>query len=378
MDTREALLGLRDALRGKYAERDAVIDGMLAALIAGEHVLLLGPPGTAKSALARSLCASLHDSRYFEWLFTKFTTPEEVFGPVSLSGLKADRFERVTRGKLPEAHVAFLDEIWKANSSILNALLTALNERVFHNNGGAVKIPLETLVGASNELPEGPELGALFDRFLVRHWVEPVRSVDAFTGIMLGKLDADRAPVMLTLQELHDARAEAAKLPVVDALPRECFELREELRQEGVYASDRRWKRALGLLRAAAWIAGDAEVDTHHMGLLSDVLWSHPDERDKVRAAVQKRCGREIAEALQVHDAFFGLIATYQQAKAEERERLVQGIVRDGKRAEEQLQTQLAACRHEASKRAVEQCLTAVTQALSAPRAEARRMLGLS
>jgi MoxR-vWA-beta-propeller ternary system protein len=158
---------LRASLMAQFPERKDVIDGSLAAVLAGEHVLLIGPPGTAKSALVRCL-AQVFGGSYFERLLTKFSTPEELFGPISLQGLAQDRFVRLTAGKLPEAEFAFVDEIFKSNSAVLNALLSVINERVFHNDGAPVRCPLVSLFAASNELPEGKELEALFDRFLLR------------------------------------------------------------------------------------------------------------------------------------------------------------------------------------------------------------------
>ena len=162
---------IRAQLQARFLERDDVVHGLLAALVAREHVLVLGPPGTAKSMLAAELCSRVDGASLFSWLLTRFSTPEELFGAISLKALEDDRYVRVTDGRLPEAHIAFLDEVFKANSAILNSLLALMNERVFHNGGVANPTPLQTLVGASNELPEGEELDALFDRFLLRFWV---------------------------------------------------------------------------------------------------------------------------------------------------------------------------------------------------------------
>src|SRR3990172_9223884 len=157
MSAPEQLRCIRDELAQTFLERSEVIDGALAALLAGQHVLLIGPPGTAK------------------WLLTKFTTPEELFGAVSLRALENDEYRRVTTHKLPEAHIAFLDEVFKANSSILNSILTLMNERRFHNGRDPIDVPLITLFGASNELPEEDELQALYDRFLLRFVVGYVK-----------------------------------------------------------------------------------------------------------------------------------------------------------------------------------------------------------
>src|SRR5947209_16793973 len=146
----QTLARVRDELEQAFVERSEVIEGALVALLSRSHVLLIGPPGTAKSMLADELCRRVDGARYFQWLLTKFTTPEEVFGAVSLKALEADEYRRVTTAKLPEAHIAFLDEIFKASSSILNALLTLLNERRFHNGRASIAVPLLTVFGAAN------------------------------------------------------------------------------------------------------------------------------------------------------------------------------------------------------------------------------------
>src|SRR5512139_1004970 len=145
MNPRDRLRRLREELTQTFLERAEVIDGALAALLAGQHVLLIGPPGTAKSMLADELCRRLSGAGYFQWLLTKFSTPEELFGAVSLSALERDEYRRVTTAKLPEAHIAFLDEVFKASSSILNAILTLLNERRFHNGREVQSVPLITV-----------------------------------------------------------------------------------------------------------------------------------------------------------------------------------------------------------------------------------------
>src|SRR5512138_733909 len=183
---------LRADLHGRFPERREVIDGALAAVLAGEHVLLLGPPGTAKSALVRAI-AQAFGGHYFERLLTKFSTPEELFGPISLKALEQDRYARVVTDKLPEAQFAFVDEVFKANSSILNSLLAAMNERVFHNDGAPLAMPLVSLFGASNELPDGKELEALFDRFLLRFDVQYLRRPASFRAVVTGP-----APVLAT------------------------------------------------------------------------------------------------------------------------------------------------------------------------------------
>ncbi len=198
---------LRTDLAARFPERKDVIDGALAAVLAGEHVLLLGAPGTAKSALARAI-AQAFGGIYFERLLTKFSTPEELFGAISIKALKQDRFARVTAGKLPEAEFAFVDEVFKANSAILNSLLSLVNERVFHNDGQPVSCPLVTMFGASNELPEGKDLEALFDRFLMRFEVAYLLRPSNLR-LVLTSPDPAAAPAM-KMTDLRKAQAENA------------------------------------------------------------------------------------------------------------------------------------------------------------------------
>lgn len=255
---RGKLVELQQDLNVRFVERFPVVEGLIIAALAGEHVLLLGPPGTAKSALARAL-AEAFGGNHFEWLLSKFTTPEELFGPISLSALKCDRYERITAGKLPESHVSFLDEIFKSNSGVLNMLLPAINEGLFHNGQQPVKLPLRLLVGASNELPEGPELGALYDRFLLRYWTEYVQNEDSFESLMLGGTREEAGPTF-SVEDWDQMRAGVARVTVPKGVISQLFTLREALSNAGIQPSDRRLKRCLNLLRAAAWLSGETEV----------------------------------------------------------------------------------------------------------------------
>jgi MoxR-like ATPase len=276
---------IRDELNAQFFERGELIDGALCALLSAHHVLIIGPPGTAKSMLAEELCQRIESAEYFQWLLTKFTTPEEIFGAVSLKALEQDDYRRVTSSKLPEAHVAFLDEIFKANSSILNALLTLINERLFHNGRQRVRVPLITLFGASNELPDEEELTALYDRFMLRFVAGYIGEDFRF----LKMLEAGRPGVRTRLGfgELEELRATVAAMPIPPAVLRAIADIRRELGRQQIIASDRRFRMSLDLLRAHAFLMQRDQVTEEDLMFLQHMLWKDPEERAKVRDTIQ-------------------------------------------------------------------------------------------
>jgi MoxR-like ATPase len=291
---------LRADLSVRFPERREVIDGALAAVLAREHVLLLGPPGTAKSALARAIAQAFGGS-YFERLLTKFSTPEELFGAISLKALEQDRFARVTSGKLPEAEFAFVDEIFKANSAILNSLLTLVNERVFHNDGQPVACPLVSMFGASNELPEGKDLEALFDRFLLRFEVGYLLR-PANLKLVLTSPEPAAAPVM-QMADLRKAQGETSRVAVTDETIDALIQIREACKAEGLVASDRRWKKSLKLAQATAFMAGEKRTSPEDLSILTDSLWREPKDRPKVARIVGKTADPVSAQAVEILDA---------------------------------------------------------------------------
>lgn len=303
---RERLRSLIRRLSWGLYERDEAVRLCVLCALAGESVFLLGPPGVAKSLIARRLKFLFRpEAKAFEYLMNRFSTPDEIFGPVSIAALKADRLERITISYLPAAKVVFLDEIWKAGPSIQNALLTAINEKIFRNGGIDQKIPMRVLVSASNELPaEGEGLEALWDRFLVRLEVVNIEKKENRHQLIRDSPEMERLGILEKepfsdgeIQEL-DSQIERVVIPdavlaVIDEIvvrikarrPTQ-HELTEPRERPEVYVSDRRWKKIARLLRTSALCNGRAAVNETDCYLISYCIWDNQGQIGEVRSMV--------------------------------------------------------------------------------------------
>lgn len=294
------LQALREALNNALQERRELIDGILVALLSKENLFVLGPPGTGKSLSCELLCKAL-GGKFFSWLLGKTTTPDELFGSVSVQGLKEDDYRRVTDNKLPSADFAFIDEIFKGSSAILNTLLPVINERKFYNGkSGAQTVPLQFVLAASNEVPQAEELGALYDRFALRFVVDRIQGDDSFKAMVKGS--KTQIPSM-TFEEVVLEQKAANEVELPDDVIKVLCELRYLVNEEGIYVSDRKWNQAIKIVKAYAHLNGRAEATVDDLEILGNVLWSDPNERKNVSRMVAKVSNPAGEKILEITDA---------------------------------------------------------------------------
>ena len=248
-------------------------------------MLLLGSPGTGKSMLVTEWSKHITDAKYFAWMLSKFSTPEELFGPFSINALENDRYLRVTAGKLPDAHFGFIDEIFKAGAAILNSMLTVLNERIFYNDGVPVKTPLISIIGASNEIPEEDDgLDALYDRFQMKFLVKPIHEAGNFKSMLKHKLPT--CETTLSLEDIVEAKKQVAKVEMSDAMIDLLLKIRGAVGSTDIQVTDRTYKTCEKLLKAEAWINGRDSVDDQDFLFLQHVLWSNTKQIRKAASIV--------------------------------------------------------------------------------------------
>ncbi|WP_180384294.1 AAA family ATPase, partial [Campylobacter devanensis] len=300
-----------ETLKSGLFEREECLKLVLLSMFAGKSIFLYGPPGTAKSMIARraSLAFKITDNSqdeskesnngFFAYLMNRFSTPEEIFGPIDIAELKKNNLTRKTDGYLPTAHFAFLDEIWKSSPAILNTLLTIINERIYRDGNKDIKVPLKGVVCASNEFPpDNQGLEALYDRMILRYFVRPLEERENFKKLFKSKKSNDIKPLEpFSISELEqiaiksqDIKFEQNTMDLICDLKSQIQllnqdkEYRKKLlssdEYKPIYISDRRWKQCAELLQTAALLSDRDRVERYDLALLAHLLWS--SEEDKV------------------------------------------------------------------------------------------------
>lgn len=303
------MAALLQQLNERVFEKEHIVALALLSAVAGESIFLLGPPGVAKSMVGRRLKLAFRNASAFEYLMSRFSTPDELFGPVSISKLKdEDTYERMVEGYLPSVTIAFLDEIWKAGPAIQNALLTIINEKIYRNGRFVLRVPLKGLIAASNELPaRGQGLEALWDRFLLRCLVGGIEDMGEFDR-MISATDETEPVVDERLQitdeeyvrwekEIADIRIHYSIFEVIHTLKDRIEQYNLRVQNEGgveapLYVSDRRWKKMVKLLRTSAFLNGSDTIRLSDCTLLAYCLWNETDQaavaEEMVNAAIRQ------------------------------------------------------------------------------------------
>lgn len=328
-DTAGSLRAIAAELDEQFLERASAIRGIIAAVLSRQHSLLLGPPGVAKSELARELTSRIDGARYWEILLSKFTDPKRMFGPVDVAALTRGEYTQVFAGRATQCEIAFVDEIYKCSAGALNEALAWLNERLYHpeNGGPPIKCPLISAVTASNELPADADLGAIHDRLLVRLEVGDLADPASFAALIKSAVTPPVAAVRttVTLDDLQVAtETEVPAIEVPDGIVDAVSTLRASLRRKELISSPRRWKQATRLLQASAWLAGRGQVDDSDLEILTAVLWDSVAQRPTVEREVLQLVNPDAREALDLLDAVSEIEAQLDAKAGQSKEHLAE------------------------------------------------------
>ena len=286
-DVRKRIGKIRAHLVGATLEREQQIELLLLGLVAQEHTVMVGPPGTAKSMLC-DMVAECVDGTHMSHLMSKFTTPDEVFGGVDFKALQKDGLhKRNLKGNLADVEIAFLDEIFKSNGAMFDALLKILNEGKYRDQAhGEIKVPLRFVMGASNEYPDETNAAA-YDRFVLRdrvHYITGTRNQIKLAKLKLSNVTVPTTPCQVTTAELDAVHAALSGIQIPDAVLTQLVKLRADLASDGIIVSDRRFCKALRVLQAAAWLEGETEVSVDDLSVLRFLWWDKPAEQDRLIA----------------------------------------------------------------------------------------------
>jgi len=315
-------------LYAPFVGREEEAKVLTLALLTKEHVVLIGEPGTAKSALARR-AAELLNAKFFMYLLTKYTEPAELFGALDVNALKQGIYKRITKDRLPESELAFLDEIFNANSAILNALLSLLNERVLYDGYNVIKVPLRTLISASNRVPDEPELEALYDRLLLRHYAKPVGE-DMWKDLMESSWEiefTERWKVREPIMSVQDLDRIYSMLPEVDLsqIKGKLLKLYAMLEEKGVHLTDRRKGKVLKIVSAHALLNARTKATEEDLIVLKYIAPKEIDDFEKVSALLSEELKTPIKYMRELNEIYNNIreAGKYVEAASESDPRLI-------------------------------------------------------
>ena len=333
-DTPRRLRAISDELSDRFYERADVVRTLVVTLLAGQHSLVLGPPGTAKSELARELTSRFEGAAYWEILLSKFTAPTRMFGPIDVAALARGEYRQVYDGRATTAHIAFIDEIFKCSTAALNETLGYLNERIYHPESGGepIRCPLIGAITASNELPSEGDTAAIYDRLLVRIEVGYLADPANFAALVRSAVSRPTAPRRTTVELAALRHAVTVAVPAVE-VPEEIVDavctLRAALRRKELIASDRRWRQAVGLLQASAYLDGRPAVGVSDLSVLTHVLWGSPTERPTVEREVLRLVNPDAREALDLAAEIDELETQLDAMAGQSREALSEWVIKN-------------------------------------------------
>jgi MoxR-like ATPase len=319
--TQQKIQAIISEQQATHYERTELVTAFWHAIIANQHLLMVGPGGTGKSFLTRDTAKRVTGAAYFEVAMDETTTPDQILGPPDIKSMVEDgKTRRVPDGMMPTAHIAFLDEFFNANGPALHSTMPLLNERIFHNNGKPVPIPLRTAFMGTNKLNSDVDQAALWDRVHHRHVVGYVSDRDHLHSLideaMLRQVSTYEDPsfTTVTLNEIDAAHDAAMSLPVSDIAFTTFLDIKEELERNGVVVSTRRLVEAMKGVLAMAWTAGHDEVKVGDLGILRHMLWTTQDQMSVVKTVVLNACNPGEKKALDLLDELDKFKVEYQQA----------------------------------------------------------------
>lgn len=321
-DLRGKFISLKDAMKSTFVERDDVVDISVMALLSKQNAFFLGVPGTAKSAIVRYISSSISDARGFDILLGRFTSPEQVFGPLDLKAMDQGLQKTIIDDHLPNAHIGFLDEVWKASNAILNSLLTIINERKFHDGGKVVDCPLISTFSASNELPQSEdELAAIYDRFLLKSVVHPVSSATTLKDLLGG--GKATVPPSISINEVQKAHEEIKNVSIPKGVLEDVSKIVFKIRKEGIIISDRTvisacsdvnpltGNKALSIIKVPAWLDGRDKVIEEDLIVLKHVFWSDPKDIKIVSKIIYEVANPYEQKAQEAKDTLRDILDTF-------------------------------------------------------------------